>query len=493
MLLRLLGYLAFLWANTALGWTFVGEDASGARRGTGAAAERNSPASSPAPHVLHAWWLVLLAALTTLSLVTLTTTDPGRVEARKECSPSLLSPDGGGGGGGGGGEDSGPSGGAGGGLAQQQDQYFTQVCSLCNYLKPARAHHCRICNRCVLKMDHHCHWVGRCVGAGNYKAYLLTLFYACVSSGAMLVVLWRRWRMGRVGPDGASGGSGGFVGWVEMAGVTVDGLVLLFVFCAVSYLLIWHGYLVAGNVTTIEYFQWKRSMRDPVRYARPTGGSVRLSEYDAGLLSNCREALGEQVWLWLWPGLGDGCDRHRFAGGACRCIGGRVGSCCWGRGGGGVSVRGEEEEMEEEDEDDGGMSGAGGWWQGAAEAKKLLLLATGRSGRRFTFGGGARDGGDHGHRHGHDHDHDDRHAAAGGSGSESPVVAREDDQLKDDGGGRAVGGGSCPRDVEGARAGEGVGLGRGLGRGLGLGLGIEMTDTRPSMSMTSSHGRLEPA
>ena len=32
-------------------------------------------------------------------------------------------------------------------------------------------------------------------------------------------------------------------------------LVLLFVFCSVLYLLIWHGYLVAGNVTTIEYFQ----------------------------------------------------------------------------------------------------------------------------------------------------------------------------------------------------------------------------------------------
>lgn len=32
-------------------------------------------------------------------------------------------------------------------------------------------------------------------------------------------------------------------------------LVLLFIFCSVSYLLIWHGYLVARNVTTIEYFQ----------------------------------------------------------------------------------------------------------------------------------------------------------------------------------------------------------------------------------------------
>lgn len=55
------------------------------------------------------------------------------------------------------------------------------------------------------------------------QAYLLTLLYACASSGAMLLVLWRRWRLGPEGPDGAAGASGGFVGWIEMAGITVDG------------------------------------------------------------------------------------------------------------------------------------------------------------------------------------------------------------------------------------------------------------------------------
>ena len=32
-------------------------------------------------------------------------------------------------------------------LFLQQQQYFTQFCSICNNIKPERAHHCRICKR----------------------------------------------------------------------------------------------------------------------------------------------------------------------------------------------------------------------------------------------------------------------------------------------------------------------------------------------------------
>ncbi|CAM9572807.1 unnamed protein product [Ectocarpus sp. 6 AP-2014] len=323
-------------------------------------------------------------------------------------------------------------------LTPQQQQYFTQVCSLCNYLKPARAHHCRICNRCVLKMDHHCHWVGRCVGAGNYKAYLLTLLYACLSSGAMLVILWRRWRMGRAPESGSAAATSGgvVVGWVEMAGVAVDGLVLGFVFCSVSYLLIWHGYLVAGNVTTIEYFKWKRSMRDPGQYALSPGASIRLSEYDSGLLSNLKEAFGQRLWLWLWPGLGDGCcNRSR-----------------------GASVRGEE---------DGGVPSKGGRWIGAARAKRLMSLFAKRR-RSVGSGAGAADG--------------------GADCDPSPVCTEEEDDKLN---GSAVEDGSaCGRRNNGDGSSSGRRRRRQGHEVEGFGLGLEMSDVQ---SMIDHGGGIEPA
>ncbi|CAN0092242.1 unnamed protein product, partial [Ectocarpus sp. 8 AP-2014] len=75
MALRLAGYLAFLWANAALGWTFLRESAAG---------------GTPLSAFFRAWWLLLLSALTTLSLVTLTTKDPGNV--RKSTAQAGSSP-----------------------------------------------------------------------------------------------------------------------------------------------------------------------------------------------------------------------------------------------------------------------------------------------------------------------------------------------------------------------------------------------------------------
>lgn len=42
-----------------------------------------------------------------------------------------------------------------------------------------------------------------------------------------------------------------------LLGARYDRVLLMFVFCSVSYLLVWHGYLTAGNITTIEYFKVK--------------------------------------------------------------------------------------------------------------------------------------------------------------------------------------------------------------------------------------------
>ena len=73
---------------------------------------------------------------------------------------------------------------------QELEQRGHPRCQRCDDPKPRRSHHCSICDRCVTKMDHHCPWVNNCVGAGNYKSFILFVFYTGVLSlfGASVIL-----------------------------------------------------------------------------------------------------------------------------------------------------------------------------------------------------------------------------------------------------------------------------------------------------------------
>jgi len=59
----------------------------------------------------------------------------------------------------------------------QIENQLKECCAYCKVIKLERSHHCRRCKRCYLKMDHHCVILNSCVGYGNYKLYLVFLFY----------------------------------------------------------------------------------------------------------------------------------------------------------------------------------------------------------------------------------------------------------------------------------------------------------------------------
>lgn len=62
----------------------------------------------------------------------------------------------------------------------RNNPYIWRYCDECCLPKPPRAHHCSICQTCVLNMDHHCPWVASCVGLGNYRYFVLFMFWVCI-------------------------------------------------------------------------------------------------------------------------------------------------------------------------------------------------------------------------------------------------------------------------------------------------------------------------
>jgi hypothetical protein len=211
------------------------------------------------------------------------------------------------------------------------------VCGKCGLCKPQRAHHCSVCKRCVLKMDHHCPWVNNCVGHGNYRFFVLFMFwleigcffFAVTSLADFVRTIWGRPRYRippqghyhRTVPDGPlNPNSEGiqnnmddmFFDNMNHMHLQPDGIgargrqCLLFatimsvsIGIALGILLGVHVYLVATNQTTIEFQQsFAKGARLNAR-----GESYR-NPYDLGRSRNFQSVFGPYTFLslrWALP------------------------------------------------------------------------------------------------------------------------------------------------------------------------------------------------
>lgn len=153
-----------------------------------------------------------------------------------------------------------------------------RYCSKMRKFKPDRSHFCSQCRRGVLRMDHHCPWLINCVGHYNYKAFFLTLFYsttATVTAASSLVPLATKSYFT------ATISSGHTFLLVSGATMSVTFCVALVPFTAL------HCYLLANNMTTIEFFEHRRTgLRSP---------------YDLGLIRNLQSILGSDPLQWMLP------------------------------------------------------------------------------------------------------------------------------------------------------------------------------------------------
>mmetsp|Transcript_44673 Transcript_44673/g.72723 ORF Transcript_44673/g.72723 Transcript_44673/m.72723 type:complete len:300 (+) Transcript_44673:182-1081(+) len=181
-----------------------------------------------------------------------------------------------------------------------------RFCDKCDppRVKPPRAHHCRQCKRCVEKMDHHCPWLNNCVGRDNYKAFLLFVAYVmvcCVYAASILVSRFVAIILHPIDKPME------LATWhILMIGITM--LILLPLTASMAVLGSWHAYLLAKNMTTIEYFAEERT-----RMSGVVRSDAWRWPYDVGLLGNIQSVFGARWLDWLRPDCSAEVITYRWA------------------------------------------------------------------------------------------------------------------------------------------------------------------------------------
>jgi len=156
--------------------------------------------------------------------------------------------------------------------------------------KPDRCHHCKECQECVLRMDHHCPWISNCVGFGNYKFFMLVLFYAILCTGFLLGAMLPR--VVRVFDPITS--QRNFVQYDLPIGVAYAACALVFI--AVGVFFAFHLWLTLNAMTTIEYKE-KRNHEDPDIRRKFQVAHVK---FDKGHYHNFTDVFGP-AYMWLLP------------------------------------------------------------------------------------------------------------------------------------------------------------------------------------------------
>ncbi|XP_020229668.1 probable protein S-acyltransferase 15 isoform X1 [Cajanus cajan] len=214
------------------------------------------------PGTLNAFLYSLFASLTLVSFFCCLLTDPGYV-------PSSYAPDV--------------------EFAKDLLQNAEQMkCNKCYAYKPPRTHHCRVCRRCILKMDHHCLWINNCVGYWNYKAFLVFVLYATISSIYSMIIFISS--INQQDWDSIKGNSSLRIFYVTY------GVVLLILTITLLTLFGWHVYLILHNMTTIEYHEGNRA-----KWLAMKSGQSYRHPYNVGAYKNITLILGPNMLKWFCP------------------------------------------------------------------------------------------------------------------------------------------------------------------------------------------------
>jgi hypothetical protein len=181
-----------------------------------------------------------------------------------------------------------------GGWLSVPDPHRWGVCAHSGSVKPPRAHFCKVTGRLVLEMDHYCVWVFNTIGYGNYRHFVLAIFWQTVGGVFGLLetmcVYSRSPAYEPPTPDPAEP----FLHFLMRVGIVgpVGPLFFLCLVTAASSAVVgpfvcWHLYLSAHAMTTIEQAGWR------IRAQADDSFDLNNSPYSLGSpWYNCCERLG---------------------------------------------------------------------------------------------------------------------------------------------------------------------------------------------------------
>eukprot|EP01059_Diplonema_ambulator_P002456 TRINITY_DN12091_c0_g1_i1.p1 TRINITY_DN12091_c0_g1~~TRINITY_DN12091_c0_g1_i1.p1 ORF type:complete len:329 (+),score=66.05 TRINITY_DN12091_c0_g1_i1:88-987(+) len=173
-------------------------------------------------------------------------------------------------------------------VIKKRGEGFSLWCHHSNQPKPPRAHYCHVSGALVLKMDHFCPWVGQCVGHHNHRYFLLFLIYLWSSTFYAVCCIGLHWAGILTNPRANEASI-----QAESQNISLCFVVCIALVIAITFFIVWSGFLALTNQTTIEFLGNKSRTKDAKKI-----GLIFYNPFDLGLRGNLQEVFGPFKSYW---------------------------------------------------------------------------------------------------------------------------------------------------------------------------------------------------